>query len=260
VRLCEDARAEQVVVACLPQGPTEEVEADPRVLALEPDLAQAPQQLGPARAGRRLLEPFLEELHRAPRGAGGVLQLGRDEPAGVSLLGKLGRRQEERLLGELGRDHDRAARFRMLGRRLQSSGDLGIRPLRREREMPRPLLRVDHGGGQQAMNGVSRARRRGSEVDRGEQRMREADLLAVKLDHAGSDRSIEVTLYPFGGTDRALDSRDRRPRQRRREAERLARRTGKLREPPMNELAQTRRHGKRLARGRLGLGPLQGAD
>jgi hypothetical protein len=116
----------------------------------------------------------------------------------VSLLPKLCRCQQKSLLRELGRDRDRSARSRLPGRRLQSGGDLGVRPFRSQRQVSRLFLRIGHGGGQAPVNGTPRARRRGSEMDRGQQRMREADLLAVELDQPGGGGPAEVALCSLG--------------------------------------------------------------
>jgi hypothetical protein len=85
----EDPRAKQVVVAGLLERAVEEVESDARVLPLEPDLAQAPEQLGPLRPRRRLRKRRLEQLHCTSGVPCGVVLLGGDEQAAMRLLRQL---------------------------------------------------------------------------------------------------------------------------------------------------------------------------
>src|SRR5439155_882144 len=113
------------------------------------------------------------------------------------------RRQTARLLRELSRCLRRAARGRGDGGACDRRRNALVRPLRRQREMPAPLLRLVGDAGERAMN-ASAAMLGSVRVDRrAEERMRKADATAYELEDACVDRGRARVLPVVhdGGSD-----------------------------------------------------------
>ena len=190
---------------------------------------------------------------------GGVAQFGGDEDAIVRLTSQVRRSEVERLLGEVRPRCDRAAESCGPSGVLEDRSDLCVRTLGRQRQVPRPFLSIDNDGGQPAMHDLLRPSRHSRKVDRREQGMREPDPVALELDHACLDSSLEVSLRAIGRANREHHHRHRRTSQRSCKPERRRRRPRKQSESSADELAQIRRNRKRLSRHQLRSCPLERA-
>jgi hypothetical protein len=157
-------------------------------------------------------------------------------------------RQRPRTVGELGRSSDCTARSRAIGRGREGRGHLLVRAFGRERKVACPFLRIDDNPRQAAVSSPPRSRRPRGEVNRCKQRMREPDPIVEQLDQPRASRGFEVSLGTILNTNRNVDHRDGRARQRRRKKQRLGRWAREERNPPPHELTQVRRNRKWFVR------------
>ena len=154
------------------------------------------------------------------------------------------RRQPHRVLAELCGDHRCALCSRRPGCNLEQRSKLGIRPVGREREVPRTGERILGDLCQATVDALSLAGREPLIEDRGQKRVREPDRAAGQLDHVRSERRVEcATLDP-----RAGELCRRQARIRGREHEHLARRSFEAVETGGDELLQPLGDGQRLRR------------
>ncbi len=101
----------------------------------------------------------------------------------VDALEQIRGRQRDRAHGKLGCSLSRAARGRVRGRGVQRRRDLFIGAGSRDREMPGSLLQVDIQLGEASVKPAPSVQRHCVIASRCEQRMSEANPLAVELDH-----------------------------------------------------------------------------
>ena len=110
--------------------------------------------------------------------------------------------------GQLCRRHRRAARRGLAGRRLEGGRDLLVGTFRRGGEMAGALLRAVRQIGEPGVDRTPLARGRALLHDRSDQRVAEADAMAVAHEHVGGERRLE----PWRGAHR-LEHLERRLRQ-----------------------------------------------
>ena len=137
-----DARFERRVRRRLAQRLLED--RDGQVVVLE--LGEDEEHFGARRTGLRLGQQLDGERSRARPLACSELRPCRAEHAPAALVGAIRRREPKRLLGELGRERQRAASGRQCRRVVQHSGHLGVRRVGRERQVARTEERVIEDG------------------------------------------------------------------------------------------------------------------
>ena len=139
-------------------------------------------------AGLRFRDDLLEQRTGLRDIAGLELPLGRLDAAAVALVGRSGRGQPPGLLQQLGRGIGRAARRGAPGRLVERCGHRLVRAVRRQREMPRPRLRVVEDLRDAGVELAQLALGEQLVGDGGEQRVREREPLAGALEDARRDR------------------------------------------------------------------------
>ena len=134
------------------------------------------------------------------------MEIGCLEPAPSACVVVAGRRQQQRLLGELRRSGGRAPPTRPPSGAVERSGNLGARRGGRQGEVASLLLRV-RGNGRQPFVERALARADRSAGDRRTQQwMREAQARPVELEDTRSERLLDAVAAAGG----ALDQLDRR--------------------------------------------------
>jgi hypothetical protein len=114
----------------------------------------------------------------------------------------LGRREAERVLGELGRSDDRPAIPGQSRGLLQQRSDLFVRPVGGKREVPGALDRIVYDRGEASMSSSPLLLGRLLVEDRREQRMGESNLVGRELDHLHCERRLErARTGPGGGEE-----------------------------------------------------------
>jgi hypothetical protein len=157
--------------------------------------------LGP---GGQLYDETLEHPSRASAVAGLEVVVAGVSGSAAGILRTVGRGQAGGLLGEFGCHPRRAARSRFACCLLERGGNGGIGPGRGEREVARPLLRIEDDLRQAP---VEFAVARGAAVGgRGEEWMGEADAIALEFDDLRLDGWLEHAPVA------ASRSRDKRQR------------------------------------------------
>ena len=171
---------------------------------------------------------------------------GRVDRALEALFPGGGRGQGARLLGQLrGCLPGTASRHRL--RRLRKCGRDGlVGPLRRQREMARPLLRLLDQGGERPVRPAPPFRSGAVDDGRGEQRMQEPNVLAV--DPHDSSLHGQVQRGQRVGRAGRLQQRDGRPPDQGRGQQHRAGLRWQVRQPLSHEGAQLIRYGQRFSR------------
>jgi hypothetical protein len=141
-------------------------------------------------------------------------------------------------LRQPGGDLGRAAARRDDGRRLEFARHALVRLLHRHGQVPRPLVGVQRRLGEAGVRALPFPRRRGSVRDRGVQRVREPNALAVEAQHTGVD-GIRQAVRASGG---AVDQRPGWMSGGGGEERRLARAGGERLEPEPEQLAEALGH------------------
>ncbi len=171
------------------------------------------EDVRPLDSGRNLGEELLEHRDGPLRVAGETVKVRRSQ-ASLTRSCRIVRRQLGRELGELGRGGGRPASGGVLGGGVELGGDCRVGALRGERQVASAFLDVRDCIGERAVHRAALPERRALVADRGEQRVREAHVRVVELDHAlpnGLLERVEDGLpVAVGGGDEV----DRRPRER----------------------------------------------
>ena len=164
-----------------------------------------------ARVARRELgHELLENLSRPALRAGADVELGADEIAPPPILHLLVRRQSGRVLGQLRPGLGRSPTRRRQGGYLERCGNGGVRPLRRQRQMPRAFLRIGDDLSQPTVERPPLVRCYGAVCRGREQLVAEAHALAGELDHSRARRAFEIASRRRRVTARGLQERDGR--------------------------------------------------
>ena len=153
-------------------------------------------------------------------------------------------RQIARPAGEPGGGSASASSRGMLRRRFERSGDARVRFGRRLPEVSRPLLEVIHDVGQPAVHGPPGGRRRPVFDRSREQRVSEAQSLAVALQDLSHERLLEAPPPGRCLSRRPFDQRGRGQRERRRRAKNLPSDRRQRRDARAEQPLHVRRNGK----------------
>ena len=207
--------------------------------------ASASARRGPAGRGR---DRALDQLGRPGHVADREAQTPRLQHPAMERSGVLGRRQPPRAVAEIGRRRGGAATAGVRRGRLQRGGDRLVGAVRREREVPRPLLGVADQLREPPVQRLPRQRVRLLVRGRGQQRMREAHAVALGDEHVGLDRRPQHLGLRAG----TREQRRGRLRQRGDRRQRSARAVRQRDEAPADQLAQAVRDAQRLTGSRGG--------
>ena len=198
-------------------------------LTLRVQVGQALQRPGAQRSRRQRVHHRLEQRASPSVVTGERVQIRRVEQAGGALLGFPGRSQRAGALGQLGGGRRRAARCGTRRRRLQPGRDDRVRTGGPQGEMTHALLGVADRAGEALVQRPPLARRCPLLGDRGHERMREAQPLAVALEHLRRKGLLEPTPRGDRIVGRSLDRARTRPSQRGDAAQNLTGITGQAR-------------------------------
>ena len=171
------------------------------------------------------------------------MQLRRSQRPPASLILCSGRRQPQRMLGELRGERRRAAPRRGPRGLVHYCGHVRVRSGRREAEMPRAVEWVVHDLSDSPVDASPFVPELRIEEGR-EQRVTEAKRVAFAFDHVRDNGRIERVRIDAG----PLEQRGRGSPECGCESERLARRRGKAGEARTQEPLERLRDGKRLCR------------
>ena len=160
------------------------------------DVAEQDERLGTPASVRPRQEVQSERTSTARIGCLEV-GAGRRDRAAVPILERIGRRQAERVLGQLGRLADRGATAGELRDLLQRRRDGFVRCARSEREVPGALDRIVDDRGQASMGSLPLFLACPLVENRREQRVREADHCVRVLDHVRRERRLERVRARF---------------------------------------------------------------
>ena len=206
------------------------------------ELGKEDKSLGAQGAGSCVREEIGKDTSRARPLARAALSARRDErstmPVGVSVR----RRKPKRVLGELGGGDRCRAGARESRGVLENSGDLGVRALRRKREVVGAVERIRDNDGETSVCAPSLVSRYAVVDGRREQRVREANRPVCSLDHARGKGAIEYGL----GDIEACEELGRRTSHGRCEQQRRSRCRWQLIEACANQPLQCLRNTQRL--------------
>src|SRR5262245_57266573 len=195
-----DPGAQRFVAADMCERSLTELDACSGIIPAK--VRQIQKHLGTHATGRDLIREWLKQRARATEVTrSGVAQARLDESPPTSpsvvLWSVLCRK-----LSELCCNQGGPSQSRMLCRLLKRPGHLRVGGLAPEREMSGLLLGVDDNLCQPGVNPTPPLRPDPGDDGRREQRVNEADAIAVELDHPGGDRAVEgVSLrVHFGGS------------------------------------------------------------
>jgi hypothetical protein len=160
----------------------EQLDRDSLISGVVVEPGESTQRLGASWAGAFPLGRLDEERAGTSGVAGIEVRRARLEAPTVSGLEVPWRRQAKGLLAQLGGSLRRAASARDSGRLVERGRDAGIRLLGTESEVTRPFLGIRNDRGQSAMSCAPPLGSGRRIQSRREQRVREADPLAVQLD------------------------------------------------------------------------------
>jgi hypothetical protein len=163
----------------------EQLDRDSLVPGVVVEPGESTQRLRASWASACLLGRLDEERAGTSGVAGIEVRRARVEAPTVSGLEVPRRRQAKGLLAQLGGSLRRAASARDSGRLVERSRDAGIRLFGTESEVTCPLLGIRDDRGQSAMSCAPPLASGRRIQSRREERMREADPLAVQLDQLG---------------------------------------------------------------------------
>ena len=243
----ENPRRAHLVAARLGKRLVAELD-DPRGVR-SPRQRELEEDVRPLDTGRSLLQELVEGRNCTLPVTGEAVVCGRVQASppcqrGV-VRGEVGREPRE-----LARRGGRPTCCRLLGGRLQLGGDSSVGAVCGERQMAGALLGVRHNVSQSSVHGLALPERRALVADRSEERMREADVRVVELDHRLLRRRLERlqdTVALSVGRRHQLDRRSRESGDEQQDVERLA---GEACQPASEQLAQALGHAQRLARRR----------
>ena len=208
------------------------------------DLGHQQERLCSLGAGRRPRDEVARQLPCSLDVARGEMSPSCRERPSVRVRKALGGREAKRMLAELGRDDRRPLAGGSRCRLLERGREPGVRPVRREREMPSTRDRVGDELRQPAVGALPFGCRKSLIENRGEQWMREANRATLELDHVLRERRVERALLDA----QVAELGHGQPCVRGGEHERFARHAGEAGEPGGHELLQPLGDGQRLCR------------
>ena len=190
--LAEDVHLLPGLEAGLGKGEAQEAHGRRKALRHPACAGEPAEGFGPDSTGLRGGDRFLEQDRRLLHVARVPAVLGGGDAASVDALERVWGRQRDRALGEVGRSLGGAARARMRRRRVERRRDLFVGAGRGDREMTGALLEIDVEFGEAAVKPAPSVQRHRLVAGGGEERMGEADPVAVELDHAPLLRELDV--------------------------------------------------------------------
>ena len=208
------------------------------------DLGHQDERLGSLGACRRPRDEIVRQLPCSLDVTRGEMSPSCRERPAVRVRQALGGSEAKRVLAELGRDDRRPLAGGGRCRLLERGREPGVRPVRRQGEVPSARDRVAGELRQPTVDLLPLVRREALVENRREQWMREANGATLELDHVLRERRVERA--PLDAEIPELGHRQ--PRMRGGEHERFARHAGEAGEPGGHELLQPLGDGQRQCR------------
>ena len=260
-------RLQLFVVADLVECLFSERERRGGVVAVVADTSEEQQRLGAQWSGGSRCDSLFQIARGLVEVSGLERELARMDRSMDPLFDVVGRGQLASEIDQARRGVGRASSARLSGRGRERSGDIFVRPIRSEGEVPRLFLLVDRDRREPAVRVSAFGSGRHRILHGREERMRRSDPPPARLDHTLVEGGLDVSVR-IRPPDRLCDHGCGRLRRGRREQEHVPDRIGEPGEPVGDQIDQRRRHRQRtcglpvdpLAKRSLAPAPRRGRD